>query len=82
MAIVWWNFNSNKQTRFFIYSLDDRSENFYSLGANKTCINEQYEKINIFPSKTQFAFSCIIQDEFVQILLFDRINLTSNYDFY
>ena len=44
-----------------------------------TCINKEYEsRINIFPNKDQIAFSCIIGDENIQILLYNKTNLMND----
>ena len=38
--------------------------------------------INIFPTKNQFVFSCLIYNEFTQLLLFNKDNLTTTNDYY
>ena len=90
MAIVWWNFKDNNQTRYFIYDLEYtlfksnwkfnfNKEYLYSWKLLNTCINTEYEeRINIFPYKDQFAFSCIIEDENIQILLYNKTNLMND----
>ena len=90
LAIVWWNFKDNNQTRYFIYDLEyalfkstwkfnSNKEYLYSWKMPNTCINREYEeRINIFPYKDQFAFSCIIEKENIQILLYNKTNLMSD----
>jgi len=90
LAIVWWNLKDNYQTRYFIFDLEyviSRSNNNYKSGRDSlfswkmpnTCINKEYEsRINIFLDKDQFAFSCIIGDENIQILLYNKTNLMND----
>ena len=61
---------------------DDNSKD--SKPMNNTCINEEYgTRINVFPSKDQISFSCVIKDENVQILFYNKTNLISTkYDPY
>ena len=83
LAIVWWNFKGNNLTRYYIYNMkDDNSKD--SKPMNNTCINEEYgTRINVFPSKDQISFSCVIKDENVQILFYNKTNLISTkYDPY
>ena len=82
LAIIWWNYKGNKQRRYFIFKISDQSYSLGSSDVRNTCINEEYGTINIFQSKNQIAFSCVIQDEFVQILLYNKSDLNSTYDFY
>ena len=85
LAIIWWNYKGNKQRRYFIYKIDNDNQNYrnyYSSDVRNTCINEEYGVINIFQTKNQIAFSCVIQDKFVQVLLYNKSDLNSTYDFY
>ena len=85
LTIIWWNFNGNNQTRFFIYDMKEDKAKWSSKMPN-TCINEEYgTRINVFPAKDQISFSCVIKDENVQILLYNKTtleSLTSTYDPY
>ena len=58
------------------------NQNYYSFAVPNTCIREEYGGINIFPTKNQFVFSCLIQNDFTQILLYNKDNLTSTNDYY
>jgi len=90
LAIVWWTFKNDSQTRYFIYDLEyaliksnwkfnTNKEYLYSWKLLNTCINREYEeRINVFPYKNQFAFSCIIEDENIQILLYNKTNLMND----
>ena len=92
LAIVWWNFKGNNQTNYFIYDLSymihlyktSSLHNYndiylYSSKIPNTCINRDYEeRINVFPYKDQFAFSCIIENENIQIFLYNKTNLMNN----
>ena len=85
LAIIWWNYKGNKQRRYFIYKIDNYNQdyrNYFSSDVRNTCINEEYGTINIFQTKNQIAFSCVIQDNFVQVLLYNKSDLNSTYDFY
>ena len=92
LAIVWWNYKDNNQTRYFVYDLAkmlyiykfgdlyyDIKEDLYSLEMPNTCIKNKYgERVNTFTYKNQFVFSCIIDDENIQILLYNKTNLMNN----
>ena len=80
--IIYWNFNNYNQTRYYIYDLQNMNQNYYSFAVPNTCIREEYGGINIFPTKNQFVFSCLIQNDFTQILLYNKDNLTSTNDYY
>ena len=80
--IVWWNFHNYNQTRYFIYDLNIINQNFSSFAVPNTCIREENVGINIFPTKNQFVFSCLIYNEFTQLLLFNKDNLTTTNDYY
>ena len=82
LAIIWWNYKGNKERRYFIFKISDESYYHGSLDVRNTCINEEYGTINIFQTKNQIAFSCEIQDKFVQVLLYNKSDLNSTYDFY
>ena len=82
LAIIWWNYKGNKERRYFIYKISDESYSHRSSDVRNTCINEEYGTINIFQTKNQIAFSCVIQDKFVQVLLYNKSDLNSTYDFY
>ena len=88
LAIVWWTFKGDNQTRYFIYDLSYMIyiyhyhtvykilEHLYSCMMPNTCIKREYEKsINVFPYKDQIAFSCAIEDEKIQIFLYNKTNL-------
>ena len=92
LAIVWWNFKDNNQTRYYIYDLTKMLyiykfsglytniiKDLYSWELNNTCIKSKYgERVNVFTYKNQFAFSCIIDDENIQILLYNKMNLMND----
>ena len=92
LAIVWWNFKDNNQTRYFIYDLTKmiymyKFYNIYNFDKEglsswkfpNTCIKSEYgERVNIFPYKNQFAFSCKVDDENIQILLYNKTNLMND----
>ena len=92
LAIIWWNFKSNSQIRYFIYDLSymvhlyktsslyyNSIEDLYSWEIPNTCISREYElRINVFPYKDQITFSCRIEDENIQILLYNRTNLMND----
>ena len=81
LSIVWWNFKGDNQTRYFIYDLYSMmySDLLYSSEMPNTCIKREYDtRINVFPDKNQIAFSCAIEEENVQILLFNKTDLTNN----
>ena len=85
LAIIWWNYKGNKQRRYCIYKIDNDNQdyrNYFSSDVRNTFINEEYGTINIFQTKNQIAFSCVIQDNFVQVLLYNKSDLNSTYDFY
>ena len=85
LAIVWWNYKGNKNRRYFIYKIDNYNQdyhNYYSKDVRNICIKEEYGTINIFQTKNQIAFSCVIQDKFVQVLLYNKSDLNSTYDFH
>ena len=74
-VIIWWNLESDNQTRYLIYSLYNMKD-LYSSKMPNACINSKYElRINIYPYKDQITFSCIIEDEKIQILLYNKTNL-------
>jgi hypothetical protein len=78
-VIVWWNYKDYNQTRYFI--LHNKTKDFYSFFVPNTCINEENRTtINIFPTKKQYVFSCVIQNVFVQALIFNRDNITATND--
>jgi len=87
LAIVWWNFKDDNQTRYFIYDLSymiyifyyyqvyKNLKDFYSWEMPNTCVKREYEtRINAFPYKDQIIFSCAIEDEKIQILLYNKTN--------
>jgi len=77
LAIIWWNFKGNNQTRYYIYNMEeDKSKSFIiSYRMPTTCINEDYGiRINIFPIKDQISFTCIIKDENIQALFYNKTN--------
>ena len=91
LAIVWWTFEDDNQTRYFIYDLSYMiyiytfnrvfkiKIDLNSLMIPNTCIKREYEKrINVFPYKDQIAFSCAIEDEKIQILLYNKTNLMND----
>ena len=92
LVIVWWNYKDINQTRYFVYDLAkmlyiykfgdlyyDIKEDLYSLEMPNTCIKNKYgERVNTFTYKNQFVFSCIIDDENIQILLYNKTNLMNN----
>ena len=92
LAIIWWNFKGNSQIRYFIYDLSymvhlyktsslyyNSIEDLYSWEIPNTCISREYElRINVFPYKDQITFSCRIEDENIQIILYNRTNLMND----
>ena len=92
LSIIWWNFKGNNQIRYFIYDLsymihlyktsslyNKNIEDLYSWEVPNTCISREYEvRFNIFPYKDQTAFSCRIEDENIQILLYNKTNLMND----
>ena len=92
LAIIWWNYKDNNQIRYFIYDLsymvhlyktsslyNNNIEDLYSWEIPNTYINREYEiRINIFPYIDQIAFSCRIDDENLQILLYNKTNFMNN----
>jgi len=82
-AMIWWNYKNYNQTRYLIYNISGRDQDYYSFFVPNTCINEENRtRINIFPTKNQFIFSCVMQNEFVQALMFNKDNLTPTNDSY
>ena len=87
-AIVWWNFKDDNKTRYFIYNLEYMiylykqsiyDINLYSSNMPNTCIKREYDsRINVFPDKDQISFSCAIEDENIQILLYNKTDLTND----
>ena len=74
-AIIWWNYEGDNQTRYFIYNLYDLTD-LYSSKMPNTCINSKYEpRKNVFPYKNQIAFSCTMEDENIQIILYNKTDL-------
>ena len=91
LAIIWWTFEGDNQTRYFIYDLSYMIymfnyykvykilKDFYSWKMPNTCINREYEtRINVFPYKNQIVFSCTMEDENIQILLYNKTNLMND----
>ena len=91
LAIVWWTFKGDNQTRYFIYDLSYMIymhnyykhykilKDFYSWKIPNTCINREYDtRINVFHYKDQIAFSCSIDEENLQILLYNKTNITND----
>ena len=90
LAIVWWDLKDNYQTRYFIFDLEyvilrsninfkSGRDSLYSWKMPNTCITKEYEsRNNLFPYKDQFAFSCIIGEENIQILLYNKTNLMND----
>ena len=77
-AIIWWNFEGDNQTSYFIYNLYDLTD-LYSSKMPNACINSKYEpRINVFPYKNQIAFSCTMEDENIQIFLYNKTDLMNN----
>ena len=80
-AIIWWNYKDYNQTRYSIYNISGIRQDYYSFFVPNTCINEENRtRINIFPTKNQFVFSCIMQNIFVQTLMFNKDNLIPTND--
>ena len=79
-AIILWNFEGDNQTRYCIYNLQDWTIDIYSSKISNACINRKYEeRINVFPYKNQIAFSCIMKDEYIQIILYNKTNLINDF---
>ena len=92
LAIVWWNFKGNNQTRYFIYDLTKmlflyKFNDMYSFSSEYlnswkmpiSCSNREYEeRISVFHNKNQFAFSCTLEIENIQILLYNKTNLMND----
>ena len=77
LALVWWNIADNNQTNYIIYNISDYT--IYKISTNKpeACINKEYgTKINEFQIKNQISFSCIVNDENIRILFYDKTDLT------
>jgi len=77
LAIVWWNFKGNNQTRYYIYNMTEEKVKDYIFSSKmpNTCINKEYgTRINSFPTKDQISFSCVIKDENVQVLFYNKTN--------
>jgi hypothetical protein len=84
-AIIWWNYKDYNQTRYFIYNISGKypDEYYYSFYVPNTCINEEKKtRINIFHTKNQFVFSCVMQNIFVQSLMYNKDNITPTNDTY
>ena len=84
-AIIWWNYKDYNQTRYFIYNISGKypDEDYYSFYVPNTCINEEKKtRINIFHTKNQFVFSCVMQNIFVQSLMYNKDNITPTNDTY
>ena len=84
-AIIWWNYKDYNQTRYFIYNISGKypDEYYYSFYVPNTCINEEKRtRINIFHTKNQFVFSCVMQNIFVQSLMYNKDNITPTNDTY
>ena len=80
-AIIWWNYKDYNQTRYSIYNISGIRQDYYSFFVPNTCINEENKtRINIFPTKNQFVFSCVMQNIFVQTLMFNKDNLIPTND--
>ena len=92
VAIVWLNFKGENQTRYFIYDISymlhmlnyyqvykNLLQDFYTRKMPTTCIQTEYEKrINLFPYKNQIAFSCIIEDNNIEIVLINTTNFMND----
>ena len=87
LAIVWWNFKGDNQTRYYIYNLTNMIStastryinNLYSWKLSNACMDKEYgTRINAFPFKNQFSFSCVLEDKNVQILLYNKENLIND----
>jgi len=78
-AIIWWNLEGDNQTRYLIYSLYYMKD-LYSSKMPNACINSKYEpRINVFPYKDQITFSCTMEDENIQIVLYNKTDLMNNF---
>ena len=78
-AIIWWNFEDDDQTRYCIYKFQKFGVDIYSSKISKVCINSKYEpRINVYPYKNQIAFSCTMEDENIQIILYNKTDLMND----
>jgi len=83
LSLVWWNTTDDNQTNYIIYNFSDYTINKISLNKPETCINKEYgTKINIFKTKKQISFSCIVKDENIRILFYNKPDLTSTNNFF
>ena len=75
-AIIWWNLEGDDQTRYCNYNFKDWTIDIYSSKISNACTNSKYEpRINVFPYKDQISFSCTMEDENIQIFLYNKTNL-------
>ena len=55
------------------------SDLLYSSEMPNTCIKREYDtRISLFPYKDQITFSCAIKEENIQILLYNKTDLTND----
>ena len=78
-AIIWWNFEGDDQTSYGNYNFNDWAIDIYSSKISNACTNSIYEqRINVFPYKNQTAFICTMEDENIQIVLYNKTDLMND----
>ena len=78
-AIIWWNFKGDNQIRYCNYKFNQRIIDIYSSKISNACISSIYEpRINVFPYENQIAFSCTMEDENIQIFLYNKTDLIND----